>query len=91
MNCEWDACQAKADDLGAHIYHAHIEPMRKDLGAFTCKWRGCKHRKVYKYKSHLGLHLKDHLGDNKVSANTELGTGWWYTEANTIVCELSKN
>ena len=87
MNCEWDACHEKADDLGAHIYHAHIEPQRKDLGAYTCKWRGCSQRPVFEYRSHLALHLKDHLNGNLL-AHTGLDTGWSYMEANTIICDL---
>ena len=89
MNCQWDTCDEKADDLGDHIYYAHLEELRKDLGAFTCKWRGCKHKQVYKYKSHLALHLSDHLNGNE-SAHTGLGEGWSYMEADTIVCDLSE-
>ena len=87
MNCQWNWCHDKADDLGDHIYYIHLEPVRKDLGAFTCKWRGCNHTKVYKYKSHLALHPKDHLNGN-VSADTGLGVGWSYMEADKIVCDL---
>ena len=92
MICEWDACHEKADDnqtLGAHIYHAHIEPQPKELGAFTCKWRGCNSRPVFKYRSHLALHLNDHLNGN-LSNETELGSGWSYMDANTIVCNFSE-
>ena len=61
MICGWENCTEKSENLGDHIYYKHLEHIPKDFGAFKCKWRFCNHKTVYKYKSHLSLHLRHHL------------------------------
>ena len=61
MICGWENCTEKNENLADHIYYTHLEHIPKDFGKFKCKWRFCDHETIYKYKSHLSLHLRQHL------------------------------
>ena len=61
MECAWQNCSEKCQDLGEHLYYDHLESIPKDFGHFKCEWRNCNHSTVYKYKSHLTMHLRLHL------------------------------
>ena len=39
----------------------HLQQATVDTARFRCAWRNCTDDTVYKYKSHLTLHLRCHL------------------------------
>ena len=74
--CYWSDCGEEFENLGHHLYVEHLENIPNNNKPFYCLWRNCHCKRVFKYKSHLILHLRDHLsgkvqvGDPTESENT---------------------
>lgn len=50
----------------------HLQQATVDTARFRCAWRNCTDDTVYKYKSHLTLHLRCHLIVNNQVNNDEI-------------------
>lgn len=74
MICNWSDCCKELENLGHHLYVEHLENIPKNNKEYYCLWRNCHCETVFKYKSHLILHLRDHLSgklETSVAPNNE--------------------